>query len=280
MTSALSVAKGVVGSSSTLCTVATDIFYGCTVVIPEAFFCAQTVGDGKGDSGKIIDAAQAWWEVSEQYRDFHDELQGVAGTVSESEWKAADREVYEQKVKQYLQQVQTSSMAAEAATVMLGTAATALFAYATFATAVAGALAIDAAAVAAADCTVVGAPAAEAEANEAGAAAMEAMETATTVLFGALSGVAASMGLGALVDTGVQVGQGDTGALGDFGQATISGLKTDASMLPKEAEEYAKGKITDKIHEKAFPKATAGASASGGSSSGSGGSSSGGGGEE
>ena len=39
-------------SSSTLCEVAADICFGCSVVIPEAPFCAFAIQDGKGDAGE------------------------------------------------------------------------------------------------------------------------------------------------------------------------------------------------------------------------------------
>lgn len=273
-----SAAKTVGSTSSVLCETATFIFYGCMFVIPEAFFCAQTVGDGKGDSGKVLDAAQAWQEASQHLREFHDELAGIVHSVPHSEWQAADREAYEQQADKYLEQVTTSATAAEVASVLLDAAGAALFAFAAYAVAVAGMLAVDAAAVAAADCTVVGAPEAEAEGLAAGAEAFEAMEAATKVLFVALSGIATAIGAGVVVDTSVQAGQGDHAAAADFGHALVSGIKNDAGMVLKEGADYAQGKILNHFHGKWFPKkaSTSSSSDSGSSSSsGSGSSSSG-----
>lgn len=270
--------SSVTGSSSTLCTVAKDIFYPCTVVIPEAFFCAIAVDGGNGNSGKINNGAQAWHDASQRLREFHDELAGIVHSVPHSEWQAADREAYEQQANKYLEQVTTSATAAEVASVMLNAAADALFVFATFSVAMAGFLAVNAAAVAAADCTLVGAPEAEAEGNAVGGEVYELMNAAGDALQVLLSGIAAAMGVGAFADFGVLASQGDTAAGSDFGQATLSGLKTDAKMLPKETLDYAKDKVTDHIHEKLFPKetkldgVTSGTSDSGSQSSGNGGS--------
>jgi uncharacterized membrane protein YgcG len=241
-------------ASSTLCEVAADICFGCSVVIPEAPFCAFAIQDGKGDAGAIEDAADKWRDASNELHDAHDQLASFVNSIPESEWQSTDRQLYEQTAEQYLQQLQTSATAAEVAGDLLTTAAVAILAFAGFAMGVAAALAIDAVAVAAADCTVVGAPEAEAEAAATGAAAMEVLESATTVLFAALDAVAGVLGVGAIVDAGILMGQGDTSAAGDFSQAVISGLGDDLKELPKELADYAQGKLIDSVHGDMFPE--------------------------
>lgn len=240
-------------SSSTLCEVAAGICLGCSVVIPEAPFCAFTIQDGSGDAGAVEDGADKWRQASKELRDAHDHLATFVNSIPESEWQSTDRQLYEQTAAKYLQQLETSATAAEVAGDLLTGAAVAIFAFAGFAMGVAAALAADAVAVAAADATIVGAPEAEAEAAEAGAAAMEALETGTTVLFGVLDAVAAALGVGAIVDTSILMGQGDTDAAGDFGQAVIHGIGEDLKELPNELVDYAEGKVVDHAHEDMFP---------------------------
>jgi uncharacterized membrane protein YgcG len=259
-------------SSSTLCEVAADICFGCSVVIPEAPFCAFAIQDGRGDAGEIEDAADKWRDASNELHDAHDQLASFVNSIPESEWQSTDRQLYEQTAEKYLQQLQTSATAAEVAGDLLTTAAVAIFAFAGFAMGVAAALAADAVAVAAADCTVIGAPEAEAEAAAAGAAAMEALETGTTVLFGALDAVAGVLGVGAVVDAGILMGQGDTSAGSDFGQAVISGLGDDLKDLPNELADYAQGKLIDSAHDDMFPESGGEGGGEGGGSGESGGS--------
>lgn len=254
-------------SSSTLCEVAAGICLGCSVVIPEAPFCAFTIQEGKGDAGAIEDGADKWREASKELRDAHDQLASFVNSIPESEWQSTDRTLYEQTAEKYLEQLETSATAAEVAGDMLTTAAVAIFAFAGFAMGVAAALAADAVAVATADATIIGAPEAEAEAAAAGAAAMEALETGTTVLFGALSAIAAALGVGAIADTGILMGEGDTAAAGDFGQAVIHGIGDDLKELPNELIDYAQGKLIGKVHGDMFPE-SAGEGGSHGSGSG------------
>lgn len=254
-------------ASSTLCEVAEDICYGCTVVIPEAPFCAMSIDGGKGDAGAVEDAADKWRQASKQLHEAHDQLASFVNIIPESEWQSTDRQLYQQTAQQYLQQLQTSATAAEVAGDLLTTAAVAIFTFAGFAMGVAAALAADAVAVAAADCTIVGAPEAEAEAAEAGAAAMEAIETGNTVLTAALAAVAGVMGVGAVVDTAIQVGQGDTAAAGDFGQAVIHGLGADLEQLPQELADHAQDKLIDSAHDSMFPKESESAGGSEGGTS-------------
>ena len=259
-------------SSSTLCEVAADICLGCSVVIPEAPFCAFAIQDGKGDAGEIEDGADKWRDASKDLHDAHDQLASFVNSIPESEWQSTDRQLYEQTAQQYLQQLNTSATAAEVAGDLLTGAAVAIFTFAGFAMGVAAALAADAVAVAAADATVIGAPEAEAEAAAAGAAAMEALETGNTVLFGALDAVAAALGVGEVVDTGILMGQGDTAAGSDFGQAVIHGLGDDLKELPSELLDYAQGKLIDKAHDGMFPEGGESGGSGEGGSGGSGGS--------
>ena len=258
-------------SSSALCTVAKDMFFAAALTIPESFFCAMSVDDGKGDSEAIGRAARAWGELSRQMREFHDELAGTVRSVPGSEWRAADREAFEREAGKYLEQVTTSAVAAETASVLLYAVEAALDVYAAFAVAEAAVLVVNAAAIAAADCTLVGAPAAEAEGLAAGGEAYAALESAAKVLVGVLTGIAVVMEAGALLDMGAQAVMGDKAALGDFGHATLTGLKADVKMLPNEALDYGKSKLLKGLHDHSFGEGSgSGGSSDGGHDSGSG----------
>lgn len=224
-------AQGLVEAAQGMC-------YACED-IPEAIPVATAIGQGKADAGAIEDAADAWRDASKGIKQAHDELHSLVGNIPDSEWKATSRELYEQQASQYLDQLQTSSTAAEAAGDALTAAASALAVFADFSMGVAVVMVADAAAVAAADATVVGAPGGESEAASVGAALLEAVETANTVLTAALAAVAGVFAAGAFVDAGVQVAQGDTGAIGDFGQAV---LHTGEDALKGYLEKQAKGK--------------------------------------
>lgn len=244
----------ILSASSTLCEAAEAICLGCSVVIPEAPFCAFTIQGGNGDAGAIEDGADKWRDASKELRQAHDQLASFVNMIPESEWESTDRTLYEQTATRYLQQLNTSATAAEVAGDMLTAAAAAITVFAGYAMGVAAALAADAVAVATADATVVGAPEAEAEAAAAGAAASEALEVGATALFGVLSAVAGGLLVGAVADTGVLMGQGDTAAGGDFGQAVIHGLGDDLKALPGEAVDYATDKVVDGAHHEMFPE--------------------------
>lgn len=254
-------------ASATLCETAMDICYACTPFILDAPFCANAISSGNGNAGDVEDAAQSLRDAGQQLGQARDELAGLVNSIPASEWQSTDRQLYEQTATQYLQQLNTSAESAEAAGDMLTVAAAAIFTFAGFAMGVAAALAAAATGVAAGDATIVGAPEAEAAGAEAGAAALEALEDGNAVLLGALSGIAGSLGIGAAVDAGIQVGQGDTAAAGDFTQAVVYGLQNALEALPQELVGKAQDKLVDAAHEAMSPESDGG---DGGDSSGGG----------
>jgi hypothetical protein len=213
-------------SASTLCDVAQTICQA-SFVIPEAEACAGEIANGQADAGAIEDAANAWRDASKQMKQAHDDLSNIVSNIPDSEWKATSRELYEQKAQQYLQQLETSSTAAEVAGDILTGVAAAFLTFAVFAMAIATEIGIDAVAVAAADATIIGAPEAEAEAAADGAAMLAALQGANEVLTVALTTAAGVFGAGTAVDAGFQVAQGDTSAVGDFGQAVLQTASGD-----------------------------------------------------
>lgn len=240
-------------ASKTLCQTAMEICLAC-IDVPEAPFCALAINDGNGDAGQVEDAAQAWRETGQRLSRAKDELASLVNSIPASEWQSTDRELYQQQASEYLRQLGTSATAAQAAGDMLSVAAAAIFTFATFAMSVAAVLAADAAAVAAADATIVGAPEGEAEATAAGAACLEALESANAVLQGALGTVAAALGIGVAVDTGFQVIQGDTAAISDLTQAVVHGLGADLQALPQEITDYVLDKAADNLRKEVIPE--------------------------
>lgn len=240
-------------SSATLCQTAEKICLSCTPFILDAPFCAYKIQEGNGNAGDVQNAAQAWKDTGQQLSQARDQLASLVNSIPTSEWQSTDRELYQQTAQQYLQQLDTSATAAGVAGDMLTAAAYAIFTFAGFAMGVASALAVAAAAVAAADLSVFGAPEAEALGAEAGAAAMEALEGANTVLQVALDGVAAGFGIGTIADTVIQISQGNTAATGDFTQAVVTGLKDAIAELPQELLDTVKDKAVDSAYKGMHP---------------------------
>ena len=240
-------------ASKTLCQTAMEICLAC-IDVPVAPFCALAINDGNGDAGQVEDAAQAWRATGQRLGRAKDELASLVNSIPVSEWQSTDRELYQQQASEYLRQLGTSATAAQAAGDMLSVAAAAIFTFATFAMSVAAVLSADAAAVGFADATIIGAPEGEAEATVAGAACLEALEAANAVLQGALATVAAALTVGVAVDTGLQLIQGDTAAIGDFTQAVVHGLGADLRALPQEITDHVQDKVVGSLREEAMPE--------------------------
>ena len=193
------------------------------------------------------DAAQAWRQASTRVSHAQDDLAALVDSIPESEWQSTDRQLYQQQARRYLQQLGTSATAAEVAGDMLSGAAAAIFAFATFAVGVAATLAVDAVTVGALDATIIGAPAGEAEGTAVGGACLAALDGANAALMGALSVVAGGFAVGAAVDTGFQVAQGDTAAPGEFTQAVIHAGGLALAAAPQEIAGYAEDKVIDHL---------------------------------
>ncbi|MCP2337142.1 PPE domain-containing protein [Actinomadura rupiterrae] len=194
----------------------------CTPFIPEGPVIAGLMSKGAGCDGKLIDGAGKWNEASDKYKEAKEKLEGLVRGVSAESWSGKDRDAFEKEMTQFGQQLDTNVIACETAAVTLGVLAGAMEIYAAFCVGMAVAVVADAAIVAAADATIIGAPEGEAEGASFGAACVGVMETANTVLMGAMTGGAAIFGVGMFVDAGFQSSEGDQDVLGDLVQAEIT----------------------------------------------------------
>jgi hypothetical protein len=210
-------------TSEGLVTAAEAMALGTVPLMPASLTCAFLMDGGKGKDGEMRKAAGKWGEAGEKYSEAKEHLEGLVRGVSAHDWSGKDREAFENEVKQLGEQFHTDYAYCKTAEVALELMGVALDVYAGFAMGVGVALVAQAAICAAADCTIIGAPAAEAEANAFAIACSEALETANTVLMGAMGGAAAAFQLGALTDAAQQSSEGDSSAMGNLKQAEIKG---------------------------------------------------------
>jgi hypothetical protein len=210
-------------TSEGLVTAAEAMALGTTPIMPASLSCFFLMEGGKGKDGELRKAAGKWGEAGDKYNEAKEHLEGLVRGVSAHSWSGKDREAFETEVQKIGQQLHTDHAYAKTAQVALELMAVALDIYATFAMAVGAALVTQAAICAAADCTVIGAPAAEAEANVFAVSCAEALETANTVLTGAMGGAGAAFQIGAIADAAQQDSEGDHSAMGNLTQAEIKG---------------------------------------------------------
>ncbi len=210
-------------TSEGLVTAAEAMALGTVPIMPASMSCFFLMESGKGKDGELREAGGKWGEAGNKYSEAKEHLEGLVRGLSEHSWSGKDREAFENEVRQIAEQLQTDQAYAKTAQVALELMAAALDIYAGFAMAIGTALVVQAAICAAADCTVIGAPAAEVEANAFALSCAEALETANAVLTGAMGGAGAAFQLGAIVDAGQQDSEGDDSAMGNLRQAEIKG---------------------------------------------------------
>jgi hypothetical protein len=226
-------------TSEALVSVAEGMALGTVPLMPASLSCAFLMDGGKGKDGEMFKAAGKWGEAGDKYSEAKEHLEGLVRGLSSHDWSGKDREAFEKEAEQLGQQFHTNYAYCKTAEVALGLMGVALDIYAGFAMGVGVALVAQAFACAAADCTVVGAPAAEAEANAFALECAELLETANQVLMGAMGGAAAAFQLGAIADAAQQSSEGDGSALGNLTQAEIKGGVEGAKAI---ANHYA-GKL-------------------------------------
>jgi hypothetical protein len=242
-------------TSEALVTAAEGMALGTVPLMPASLSCAFLMDGGKGKDGEMRKAAGKWGEAGDKYSEAKEHLEGLVKGVSSQQWTGKDREAFEKQAEQLGEQFHTNYAYCKTAEVALELMGVALDIYAGFAMGVGVALVVQACICAAADCTVVGAPAAEAEANAFALECAEALETANNVLMGAMGGAAAAFQLGAVADAFQQKSDGDDSAVGNLEQAEIKGGVEGAKAV---ANHYA-GKAAGKYGGKYFGEGLSGA---------------------
>jgi hypothetical protein len=198
-----------------------------SVVIPAAIPINQIVYGAQGDPQKIWDAADGWKETIDELEKAKDEITSLTRGVQESAWEGDDRTAFEERMDEYVQQLNGAIGMAWTVAIALWILAVliAVFIYLMFL--IVTLLGIFAAAISIAAGSIIGAPAAvelEAEANEFAAMAFETLSIGQNVLeltFGTTAGIFASaLGLNAAW----QWGHGNDDVGGDMKQAFVHSL--------------------------------------------------------
>lgn len=229
-------------TSEGLVMAAEGLALGTTPIMPASLSCAFLMDSGKGKDGELRKAAGKWGEAGDKYSEAKEHLEGLVRGVSAHSWSGKDREAFEQEVQKIGEQLHTDYAYAKTAQVALELMAVALDVYAAFAMAVGAALVTQAAICLAADCTVVGAPAAEAEANAFALICAENLETANAALTGAMGGAGAAFQIGAIADAAQQKSEGDDSAMGNLTQAEIKGGVEGAKSIVNHVAGHYAGK--------------------------------------
>lgn len=237
---------GALSSSTILCDTAMAECLASTVVLPAALPCAWKIFEGREDAGEIDEAGAVWREAHQALNEAREELERLVEGVSEDKWSGKDREAYEHKTKDLGQQMRDAADFAEVAGTTLSALAYGLFAFAAFSVGVGTVLAATAVEVAAADATIIGAPAAEAEGNAIALECFEALQMAGNILMGAMGVGAGVFEAGGMIDAGVEASDGSSTALPDFVQAEVSSIPDVATSLGKW---YAGHKIGDGLEK-------------------------------
>lgn len=236
-------------TSEALVTAAEGMALGTVPLMPASLSCAFLMDGGKGKDGEMRKAAGKWGEAGDKYSEAKEHLEGLVRGVSSHQWAGKDRDAFEKEVEQLGEQFHTDYAYCKTAEVALELMGVALDIYAGFALGVGVALVVQACVCAAADCTVVGAPAAEAEANAFALECADALETANQILTGAMGGAAAAFQLGAVADAFQQKSEGDDSAMGDLGQAEIKGGVEGAKAVANHYAGKAAGHYAGKYGE-------------------------------
>lgn len=210
-------------TSEGLVNAAEGMALGTAALMPASLSCFFLMDGGKGKDGELRTAAGKWGEAADKYNEAKEHLEGLVRGVSAHSWSGKDRDAFEQEVSKIGRQLGTDNAYAKGAQITLDLMAVALDVFAGFAMAVGIALVAQAAICAAADCTIIGAPAAELEANAFALDCADMLETANQVLQGVMGGGAALFQGGAIADAAQQDSEGDGSALGNLKQAEIKG---------------------------------------------------------
>lgn len=245
-------------TSEGLVTAAEAMALGTVPIMPASLSCVFLMDGGKGKDGELRKAASKWGEAGNKYSEAKEHLEGLVRGVSEHSWSGKDRDAFENEVRKISQQLDTDHLYAKGAEVALELTSVALDAFAVFAMTIGAALVAQAAVCAALDCTVIGAPEAEAEANLFALDCADMLETANTALQATMGVAGAAFQAGAIADAAQQDGEGDDSALGNLKQAEIKGGVEGAKSIVnhvagKVAGHYA-GKATEEGAADALPK--------------------------
>lgn len=216
------------------------------VVIPAAWPIVSIMYEGQSDPQAIIDAADGWKADIDQLQSAQNKIVELKGRLSEQAWEGDDRDEFEKKAHDYIDQLDLAIALAWVVVAVLYALAILISIFIMLMFVIAGILAIFAAAIAIAAGTIVGAPVAlemEAEVTAFCLDCQRILDTAGMVIqrtAWAAGGVLSAM-LG--VDIGGQMFTGNPHALTDLGQATVNGL----GALANGTLQYMEQKVTSKM---------------------------------
>jgi uncharacterized membrane protein len=214
-------------------------------IIPAAWPIVAIMYEGQSDPQQIWQAADGWKDTIAELEQAQHKIEELLRRVDEQQWKGDDRTAFEERMHDYVNQIDFAIVMAWAVTVTLYIIAVMIAIFIGLMFVIAGLLAIFAAAICIAAGTIVGAPAAaamEAEANAFAGGCLTVLETAESVLKFTLWGAAATLGgfLGA--DMIGQFFKGNKDAFTNLAQATMNG----SDEMLKGTLNYLEQKITSK----------------------------------
>ncbi|MGH3243904.1 MAG: hypothetical protein ACRDNL_26225 [Spirillospora sp.] len=198
-----------------------------SIVIPAAIPMNQIVYQAQGDPQKIWDAADGWKDTIDELQKAKEELDSLTRGVQQMAWDGDDRTAFEQRVREYGQQLDAAIAMAWAVAISLWILAVMIGVFIFLMFVVVSILAIFAAAISIAAGTIVGAPAAlqlEAEANQFAGMAYRILSMGSKVLTITFTATAAIYGAALAGNMGWQWSHGNDDVLKTFGQATVNGL--------------------------------------------------------
>jgi hypothetical protein len=199
-------------------------------IIPDAWVIAGEGYKMQCDPGAMYQAGQAWLDSAGKLGDALNDAITVNNSLAATGWEGGDYDAFTAKVADYIRQMMTAQVFAYTVGIAVIIAAVESFIALLVLAAMAVGLTIFAAAILAAAASVVG-DFGPMEALEADAAlfavdceiGLRELDSATNVTDAVLAGGIAVFLAG---DIGVQVAEGNRGALGDFVQATVDGMGT------------------------------------------------------
>jgi uncharacterized membrane protein len=214
-------------------------------IIPAAWPVVAIIYEGQSDPQQIWDGADGWKETVDELEKAQRKIEELTSRLSEDEWKGDDRDAFEERTHDYVNQLDFAIVTAWAVTVTLYVIAVMIAIFIGLMFVVASLLAIFAMAIAIALATVVGAPEAaalEADATMFANGCRTTLQVASDVLkftFWGASGVLGGFLAGDMIG---QSRKGNKDSFMNLGQATLNG----ADDMLKGTMQYLEQKLTAK----------------------------------
>ncbi|MFC6933497.1 hypothetical protein ACFQHO_26220 [Actinomadura yumaensis] len=204
------------------------------LVLPPALMVGMQFKLCKGNPTNLEKASKAWGDAARAIEDTAEQMQASVASISADDWTAEDRQAYERKVQEFLQQLQVMHTFCQAVQIALIAYAWALMVYATFAVVMGTFLAALAAAATAAAMGVITAGIA------ATCEAIAATCLSVTIVATSALGMAAQMAAvvfqgGALTAALAEKAKGNDAALADFMKAEEVGAAAAGANLAQNA---------------------------------------------